>query len=414
MQEGNDKQVITKEGKYMDIAAVVREKMIEYDKYFKEDVKWFHENPELSFKEHQTTKYIKDRLEEFGVEILDIGMETGCVGYLKGAYSGPCIALRSDIDGLPIEEKSSSEHPSKKQGIMHACGHDIHMASLLGAARIMADLKGELHGAVKFLFQPGEEVMLGAKKFVEHKCLENPNVDAIFGLHNSPEVAAGSVTVQEGPLMAAVGCINITIKGRGGHGGIPQRNADPVVAAAAVIQSVQTIASRNISPMDSCVVSICSVKAGEEASNNITPDEVKMYGTVRTYRREVEERIRERLDEIISSVSEAYGCVGELEYIYELAVTENDPLLYEAAYQAVKKTGATPVKTNPSTGGEDFSAYLGHGIPGFFYWLGVKNEDKDCAYSWHSPHFKADDDVIATGAGVLVMSVFEAADNLGK
>lgn len=388
----------------------VRRWMKELEPLFLRDFRWLHENPELSFREFQTTAYIRKELEEMGLEILDTGLETGLAALLKGDGEGPCIALRADIDGLPVEEDSSSKYPSRIPGVMHACGHDSHTASLLSGARILAKMRGELHGSVKFLFQPAEELNLGAKKMVELGCLEG--VDAVFGLHNSPEIPLGTVAVKRGALMAAVDRIEIRIKGKGGHGGIPQRNADPVVCAAALIQGIQTIVSRNISAIDSCVISVCSVKAGEGA-NNVVPDSVTMLGTVRTYSKEIQEKAVKRLNVLVEQIVEAYECKGELKYIYELPATINNEMLYEAAYQAVSSIGAEPVDPIPSTGGEDFSVFMQE-CPAFFYWLGTGNEENDCIYSWHSPHFKADERCIAIGAGTYAMSVFKGMECLRK
>lgn len=204
-----------------EISGKVRQYMKEHEEEFLGQFRHLHQHPELSFQEHETTAYIKKKLESWGIEILDIGLETGVVGLLKGGKEGPCIALRADIDALPVLEESTSEYPSQNKGVMHACGHDTHMASLLGAAQILAAFRDDLNGSVKFLFQPAEEINLGAKKMMELNCLENPKVDAIFGMHNSPEIPAGTVAVKNGPLMAAVDRIIFTIKGHGGHGGIP-------------------------------------------------------------------------------------------------------------------------------------------------------------------------------------------------
>ena len=216
-----------------EISGKVRQYMKEHEEEFLGQFRHLHQHPELSFQEHETTAYIKKKLEGWGIEILDIGLETGVVGLLKGGKEGPCIALRADIDALPVLEESTSEYPSQNKGVMHACGHDTHMASLLGAAQILAEFRDELNGSVKFLFQPAEEINLGAKKMMELNCLENPKVDAIFGMHNSPEIPVGTVAVKNGPLMAAV---------------------DPIVAAAAIIQATQTVVSRNVSPIDSAVI----------------------------------------------------------------------------------------------------------------------------------------------------------------
>lgn len=391
------------------IAKKIRAYMHELNLEFIETLHHLHENPETAFSEYNTTSYIKDKLQSFGIEILDIGLETGVIGLLKGSGDGPCIGLRADIDALPIQEESTCPYPSKKDGLMHACGHDIHTASLLGACHILSLLKDEIKGSVKFIFQPAEEINLGAKKLMELNCLENPKVDSIWGIHNSPEIPQGTVAVVNGPIMASVDRITFHIKGKGGHGGIPQRNADPIVAAAAIIQAVQTIVSRNISPLDPSVISICNVRAGEGTTNNVTPEDVTMYGTVRTFNPDIQHLIERKLTLITESISEAYGCTGEFTYLYELPVTKNNEKLYKAAYDSVCSIGAAPVNPPPSTGGEDFSIYTtGNDVPGFFYWLGVRNEEKDCIYPWHSPHFKADENCIAIGAGTYAMSVFQA------
>ena len=397
--------------KALEMGERVREYMRQLEPEFIRDLHWLHEHPELSFEEYRTTAYIKERLENHGISIQEYPMKTGVIGLLKGREEGPCIALRADIDGLPVEEMSTNAFPSLEKGKMHACGHDTHTASLLGAAHILSALREEIPGSVKFIFQPAEEVSLGAKKLMELHCLENPKVDAIFGLHNSPEIPIGTVAVKKGPLMASSDRIIFTVKGHGGHGGIPQRNADPIVAAAAIIQAVQTVVSRNVSPIDSAVISICNIQAGEGTVNNVTPDQVVMYGTVRAYKKETQKLIEKRLRALTESISQAYGCQGILDYIYELGVVDNAVSLYEAAYEAVTATGARPVDPDPSTGGEDFSDFL-RGAPGFFYWLGVRNEEKDCVYSWHSPHFQADERCIAIGAGTYAMSVFQAIEGL--
>ena len=398
----------------VEIGQKVRQLMEELAPKMIQDFHWLHENPEMSFQEHDTTAFLKKEVESLGIEILDSGLETGFIALLRGSSDGPCIALRADIDGLPVMEESSSQYPSKRPGYMHACGHDTHCGSLLGAARILSALRDDIHGSVKFIFQPAEEVNLGAKKLMGLNCLENPKVDAIFGIHNSPEIPLGTMAVKNGALMASVDRINITITGKGGHGGVPQRNVDPIVAAAAIIQAAQTIVSRNVSPIDSCVVSICNVRAGEGTTNNVCPDTVKMYGTVRCYKEETQHLVERRLNAIISSICEAYECSGELEYIYDPPLPPTTPALPQAAARAARPAGAEPVDPIPSTGGEDFSIYLQTGVPGFFYWLGTRNEENDCVYSWHSPHFKADDRCIPIGAGVYAMSVFEGIRAMQK
>lgn len=395
------------------VSEKVKEMMKQMEPQFIKDLHWFHENPEMSFQEYDTTAYIKKALSDMGVEIQEFdGLETGAVGIIRGAKEGPCIGLRADIDALPVQEKSTCTYPSKRPGLMHACGHDIHQASLLSAARMLVCLKDEMAGSVKLMFQPAEELNLGARKMVNLGCTEG--LDVIFGMHNSSEIPQGSVAVKRGALMAAVDRIEITIKGVGGHGGIPQNTRDPIVAAAAVIQGIQTIVSRNTSPIDAGVISIGNIRAGEGTTNNVIPDTLVMLGTVRTYKKEVQSLIVERLKTMVETISKAYGCSGSLNYIYELIPVTNSEKFYEAARDAVLAVGAEPVDPIPSTGGEDFSEYIKTGIPCFFYWLGVRNEEKDCIYPWHSPQFKADEHCIVTGAGVYAMSVFKAIETLQK
>lgn len=375
---------------------------------------WFqhlHENPEIALEEVQTTAYIKGELEKLGIEILDLGLETGVVGLLRGGSDGPCIGLRADIDGLRVKEESNCPYQSKIEGMMHACGHDTHITGLLGAAQILSQMRDKIQGSVKFLFQPAEEINVGAKKMIAAGVLENPKVDALFGAHNQPLLPTGTVAVIDGPIMAGVARIDIRIKGRGGHGGIPQGNIDPVVCAAAVIQGAQTIVSRNVSPVDSAVVSICHLLAGSTDANNVIPDEVTMAGTVRFYKPEIEALIEKRLRELVETISTAYGCTGELVFSHMIDTTLNNHALAEIAAASVKAAGGTATVIEPSTGGEDFSDYLSH-VPGFFYWFGSGNEEKGCTWAWHNPHFRADEDSISVAARLYANSVFQAVQAL--
>ena len=281
----------------------------EYTSAMLKDYHSLHRIPELSFQEYETTEYIRKRLEEMDIQILDYGLETGVAGYLEGSGSGPCIGLRADIDGLPVSETKRetgeegfvlSEHP----GIMHACGHDTHMASLLGAARVLIRMREQINGSVKFLFQPAEEVSRGSTYMIDRGVLQNPKVDMLFGLHNAPSIPTGTVGVRKGPLMAAVINFEIRIRGTGGHGALPHTTRDPIVCAAAVIQSVQTIVSRSIDPFHPAVVSICSIQGGQ-GMTNVTPDTVTMKGTARAFHEEDMDQIRRRMDQIVTGTAEA-------------------------------------------------------------------------------------------------------------
>lgn len=394
------------------VSEKVKHLMEQFEPDMIKDCCWFHQHPEMSLEEYETTAYIRNEMAKLGIEIQDYGLDTGLIAVLQGKEEGICVALRADIDALPVQEEASGPVKSLIPGMMHACGHDTHVASLLGAARILSEMKDELKGTVKFIFQPAEETNCGAKKLIERGCMENPKVDAIFAVHNSPEIPTGTVAVKNSPLMASVDRIVLRIKGKGGHGGIPQRNVDPVVASAAVIQAIQTIVSRNVSPVDSAVVSICSIKAGDGKTYNVTPDEVTLVGTVRAYKPEVQKMVEKRLKEMVEGIAAAYGCAGSVEYIYEIAVTANASVLYPVAQAAVNAIGAEAVNPDPSTGGEDFSEYMKAGVPGFFYWIGTRNEEKGCVYPWHSPKYQADLSCLKYGAGTYAMSVFETLNLL--
>lgn len=382
-----------------------------------------HQHPETSTHEYRTTEYIRSVLEDLGIELIDSGVETGTIGLLRGAEDGPCVALRADIDALPVKEQSTCPFPSLNEGAMHACGHDTHITSLLGSAILLAHMRDQIRGSVKFIFQPAEEKNIGAISMIANGALENPEVKACFSLHNSPEVPTGSVAVLPGPIMAGLNTIDIEILGKGGHGGIPQRNTDPVVAAAAVIQSLQTIVSRNVAPTNAAVISICSVHTDNPMISNVIPDKVSMEGTVRYYSYEDKAMIDRRIREVVEGIGAAYNCETRYWTSEDLPITSNTPIdgqisLYETALKTVRDIGATAVCPDPSGGGDDFAHYaLGAGdkpgVPSFFYWLGVRNEQKDCVYSWHSPQYQADTDALPIGAKLLAMSAFNALDLFG-
>lgn len=389
----------------------IRQEMQEKETGMVETFRHLHMYPEMSFEEYETTAFIKKELIRLGIEIQDIGMETGVVGVMRGEGEGPCIALRADIDALPVEELVDYEFKSRIPGRMHACGHDTHMASLLGAAKILAAMKKEIHGTVKFFFQPAEERNQGAKLMIAHGCMENPHVDMVFGMHNSPDIPVGSIVVKEGGLMAAVDRFYVNIHGRGGHGGVPHRNVDPVVGTAAFIQSLQTITSRMANPLETCVVSICSLHAGEGLTYNVTPQEVKMAGTCRCFGGETGKMLEPAMGNLLEHTMAAYRLKGELEYIYDQPAVINPKEVFPIAKEAVEGIGLMAVDAEPSTGGEDFTFFMQE-TPAFFYWLGVKSPQAVESHPWHSPGFHADEKSIAIGAGVYAASVFSALEAL--
>ncbi|WP_312906557.1 M20 metallopeptidase family protein [Tissierella praeacuta] len=359
-----------------------------------------HMYPELSFKEYGTTEKIKEKLISLGIEIIDLGLETGVVGLLKGYEDGPTIALRGDIDALPIQELNDVPYKSKINGVMHACGHDFHISSVIGAAIILSKIKDKLKGNVMFVFQPAEEINKGAKLMVEKGLFTNIKADLIFGLHNNPEIPWGKIAIKKGGLMAAVDTIRIKVKGKGGHGGIPNATRDPIIAASAMLMNLQTIVSRNISPLDSAVISIGTFNSG--TANNVISELVEMSGTVRSFKPEVREILPKRIKEVLEYTAKAYMVDVELDYIFDLPAVFNDDELTKLAYDAAKEIVGEEgiVDPIPSMGGEDFSIFT-EKIPGFFFWLGVGNKEKDMNYVWHNPRFDGDDRSIIIASVVM-------------
>lgn len=388
----------------------VRSLMEKYKEELVEIRRDLHMNPELSFKEYRTTEKIKEILEKCNIEIVNIDIETGVIGLLRGKEEGPTIALRGDIDGLPISEENDISYKSKVKGVMHACGHDVHTTSLLGAAMILSELRDEIKGNVKFIFQPAEEVNKGAKLLVEKGVMENPKVDAVFGLHNHPDIPGGKVGVKLGGLMAAVDTIRIQVKGVGGHGAIPNRTIDPILASSAIVMGLQSVVSRNVNPLEAAVVSIGTINAG--IANNVIPEEVKMTGTVRSFSKELRKELPSLLARNIENSARAYGAEATLEYIFDLPAVINEEEMYRLGTAVVSEicTLEGIVDPTPSMGGEDFSIYM-EKAPGCFYWLGVGNKEKGCVYQWHNPKFNIDEDALAIGSGILAESVMKAIDH---
>ncbi len=372
-----------------------------------------HMNPELSFEEFRTTKKIKDKLLSLGIEIIDIGLETGVVGLLRGKNDGQTIALRGDIDALPIQELNDVVYKSKVNGVMHACGHDIHTTCVIGAAMILSSIKDEIDGNVLFIFQPAEEVNEGAKLMVEKGLFTDVKADLIFGLHNNPEIPWGKIAIKKGGLMAAVDTLRFKVKGKGGHGGWPHATRDPIVAASAMVMNLQSIVSRNISPLNSAVVSIGTFKAG--TANNVIPEVVEITGTVRSFDSDDRQILSKRIKEILESTARTYMVDVEIEYIFDLPAVYNSEELTNLAYDASKEIVGEDgiVDPNPSMGGEDFSIFT-EKIPGFFFWLGVENKEKDMNYVWHNPRFDGDDRAIIIASAVMSNMVLKGIEYVSK
>ena len=368
-----------------------------------------HQHPETSWHEFETTKYIREQLAHIdGVEVLELGLKTGVVAVIHGHVPGKAVALRADIDGLEVNEAYHSDYPSLIQNRMHACGHDFHTASLIGAAVLLAQTRSDWNGDVVLIFQPAEETTDGARVIIDTGIFEKYPIAAVFGLHNRPEITTGHVVVKPAPLMAAKINFTVTVHGVGGHGSMPHKCVDPIVCAAAIVQNVLTIASRNVDPMQAIVLSICSIHGG--TPQNLIVDRVEMTGAMRYLSPEVGKRALERLKTVISATGEAFECRTEFNIVEQVPAVINSPKLFENALTAAKYAiGADAVVDSESAlASEDFADYM-QIVPGFFYWLGSRKPDEP-VYSWHHDHFHTDDDALVYGARLLAISALTVLD----
>lgn len=386
-------------------------------------IKWrhhFHEFPELSNREFKTAEYVAKYLDSLGVEVTVGVAKTGVVGLLDSGKPGPVVALRADMDGLPVPEQNDlpyksvqfGEYNGNKVPVMHACGHDTHMAMLMGAAKILTELnqKGELKGKVKFIFQPAEEGAPagetgGAEVMVKEGVLSNPNVDVIFGLHISANTDVGTVRYNSGGTMAAVDPFKIVVKGKQAHGAYPWKSVDPVVTSAQMIMALQTIVSREIRLIDdAAVVSIGSIHGGNRS--NIIPNEVEMVGTIRTLNHAAREHIYEAMERKVKGIADSMGAQAELTLPldYNYPITYNDPALTAQMIPTLERTAGkgNAVLSKPVTGAEDFS-FFQEKVPGLYMWVGGKPLDVPEAQSpaHHTPEFYVDDSGMKLGVRLL-------------
>jgi amidohydrolase len=381
------------------------------DKIEPQTIAWrrdFHQHPELGNREFRTSKIISDYLRSLGLEVRDSVGKTGVVGILHGSKPGPVIALRADMDGLPVTERTNVPFASKvittyngnQVGVMHACGHDSHMAILLSVAEILSGMKNDLKGTVKFIFQPAEEGAPvgeegGAELMVKEGVLENPKVDVVFGLHINSQTEVGKISYRPGGTMAAVNSMQIIVKGRSAHGAYPWSSVDPIVVSAEIINNLQTIVSRNLNVTENAgVVTIGAINGGNRT--NIIPEKVEMLGTIRSLSKTDEKMMIERVKEIATKTAESAGATAEVVIPYgtHYPVTYNDPALTEKMLPSLQNTaGAANVLLKPAvTGAEDFSFYQ-EKVPGLFFFLGGMpvGEDPLKAPSHHTPDFYIDE-----------------------
>ncbi|MBA7595755.1 MAG: amidohydrolase [Calditrichaeota bacterium] len=365
----------------------------------------FHQHPELGFQEVETAKYVLNQIKELDLDIRHPVARTGIVATMRNG-DGPCIALRSDMDALPIQETADPPYKSVNDGVMHACGHDGHMAMLLGTILALDQLRDRWQGTVKFLFQPAEEGEGGARYMVAEGVLNNPDAAAIFGLHVWNYQDFGTIGIRSGPVLAAADKFEIAVKGKGGHGAMPQGTVDAIYVAAQLVVSLQSIVSRNLDPLQSGVVSIGQVQGGQNF--NIIADEVTLKGTARAYREEDRQLIKSRLKGVCDGIAATYGAAIELDYHDGYPPTLNDPAMTEVALRAARKVAGDGVgEPYLSMGGEDMAYFLQE-VPGCFIFLGsAKPEHKTEKVPHHCSHFDFDERALAVGASVFLEIVKE-------
>ncbi|MDF7670411.1 amidohydrolase [Orbaceae bacterium ESL0721] len=345
-----------------------------------------HQNPELSNQEFETTKRIRSYLEKAGIRILELGAKTGVIAEV--GQGSPVLAIRADIDALPIDEQAECDYRSKNNQAMHACGHDVHTSILMGAAYLLKAQEQDLQGTVRFLFQPAEENFNGALELIDVGALNG--VDAIFGLHNNPALTINQMTSCAGPFSANVDRIEITVTGVGAHAARPEAGVDPIVIGAQIVTAIQTIVSRSISGLDAAVVSITKFLAGN--TWNVIPETVEMEGTVRTLTPQVREQVKTTLKTIVENIAAGMGGKGELRWFDGPPSVINVASWVELAKKVAQQVGYEVIDVEPSLGGEDFAHYLHH-VPGAFLNLGSQSD-----YALHHPKFKIDRDMIMPAA----------------
>jgi len=401
------------------------------DSLQKQTIAWrrdFHEHPELGNHEVRTSGIIAKHLQSLGLEVKTGIATTGVVGILKGGKPGPVVALRADMDGLPVIERTPVPFASKVKtmyngqevGVMHACGHDSHMAILMTVAEILSSMKSELHGTVKFIFQPAEEGVLpgekgGAEEMVKEGVLENPKVEVIFGLHINSQTEAGKITYRPGGTMAGVNDMQIIIKGRSSHGAYPWSSIDPIVVSAQIINNLQTIVSRNLNLTENpAVVTVGAINGGNRS--NIIPEKVEMLGTLRSFSPEDEKMLITRVKQIATKTAEAENAVAEVKIPYSThyPVTYNNPELTQKMLPSLQQTaGAANVELKPPvTGAEDFSFYE-EKVPGIFFFLGgmPKGGDPKTAPAHHTPDFYIDESGFTLGVKALCNLALDYMDS---
>ena len=362
----------------------------------------FHQHPELGFEEHRTAEIVESYLKDLGLATRRVA-GTGVVALLDGSHLGPVLMLRADMDALPVTEENDVDYRSSNPGVMHACGHDAHMAMLLVAAKVLSHNRDAIAGTIKFVFQPNEEVA-GALRMIEEGVLENPTVDAVMGLHVWTPVASGRIGITAGPVMGGLDVFRMTIFGKGGHTGVPEDAIDPVIAAANLILTVQMIQTREISNLKSTVIMFGKISGGTKS--NIIPDKVDLEGSIRFLYKGGPDSIEqptERFRRIAEQVCRTHRCTCRIDIVHENIPLINDPGLAALARRTAEDVfkDKNAIIDNVTIASEDFSEFSER-VPGVFMFLGAGNEKKGTTVSHHNPRFNIDEDVLLNGVAMHV------------
>ena len=382
----------------------IQELVEKYGDYQIEMRRWFHRHPEPSCEEKATAAKIREELDRMGVKWRQCGLETGTMAVIEGRAPGRTIMLRGDIDGLSVTEKTGLEFASENPGMMHACGHDCHISMLLTAAKILNDMKGEFTGRVVLAFQPAEENGKGAKAMIADGVLEG--VDACFGQHVWWDYPAGTVAVCEGAAFASCDMFEIDVTGKSGHGAEPQASHDATVMASAIVQNLQTIVSRETTPIDTAVVTVGTLESGTRW--NVISGYAKMTGTTRSYSPEVQKKLPGQIERIAKMTAEALGGTAELHYECIVPVTYNDVTFAKCVKKsAAKLLGADAVvDAHPTMGGEDFARYQ-EKVPGVIAFMGIQNEACGACWPQHHDRFTVDESALIRGVGLYVQTALD-------
>lgn len=364
----------------------------------------FHAHPELGFQERRTAGIVAQRLSELGYQVQTGIAHTGVIGVLEGQRPGPVVMLRFDMDALPIKEENATAYVSQNPGVMHACGHDGHVAIGLGVATLAAAHLAEMAGTIKLVFQPGEEGMNGADAMVKEGALENPRPDVFLATHLWNEKPVGTVDVSPGAIMAAADKWACSVRGKGGHGALPHQTIDPIVATAQIITALQTVVSRNVSPLETAVVTVGTVHGGD--AFNIIPAQVNLTGTVRTYNPDVRETVLQRIREVIEGVATACGATAELEVTPLTPAVINDAQVAEVVRTAAKAVlGPENVSSSERTMGSEDAAYFMRQVPGCYFFLGSANAQKGLNAPHHNPAFDFDEAALPLGVAIMMQAL---------